>query len=237
MNRQYKNKFKNLLKQNNCEMMEIAYILERKINDRVYVAKAVAYDPANCDSIVEMNIDGEGTSSFQNLAYWDYNIDSYFLEDLESGYDIKYMTIYEHYNTWCAIDAWKDEIDHQVGLQNYLSYCQRNNVSAHSIALVGSDSVDIMPLYQEKNCQYKIIASVDCNDQSVVLGFNEMNIQPYVTWETTSNRKGGYYCGHYYSIFKEAYKDFEERSHKIVSKELTKVKLKCKPIEKKEMER
>lgn len=42
MNRQYKNKFKNLLKQNNCEMMEIAYILERKINDRVYAAKAVA---------------------------------------------------------------------------------------------------------------------------------------------------------------------------------------------------
>jgi len=31
---------------------------------------------------------------------------------------IDYMSLECHYNTWCSIDEWRDELEHTNGLQN-----------------------------------------------------------------------------------------------------------------------
>lgn len=130
------------------------------------------------------------------------------------------MPLSEHYGMWASIDMVKDEIEHVDGLQKYLSYCQKNEITSQTISLLGLKDIDIMPLYQEQNNKYKIIAEMNCNNDTIVLGYNKNAGQPYVTWQTTRNRKYGYNNGHYFKEFKDAHRDFKERSHKVMENEL-----------------
>lgn len=45
------------------------------------------------------------------------------------------------------------------------------------------------------------------NDDSIVIGYSPTSPAKFVTWETNGNRKYGFYTGHYFNDYEEAYKD------------------------------
>ena len=143
--------------------------------------------------------------AYQNVPDWDFNIDDYLLSDLEDGYQIEYIPLEEHYNIWCAVEEWKDDIQHQDGLYSYLDHCKKSGISPEVISLLGLENVDIMNLYQERNGNYKIIGETKVGDQSVVIAHNPKAPSPFVTWRTTPSRIRGFDIGHYHSRFKDAY--------------------------------
>lgn len=220
MHNELLNQFNNILRDNNDTNKQISYILERKKSDGTIAAKAVAYDTDDPEDLVQLTINENGMLSYSYLPEWDYNIEDYFFDELEQGYEITYMPLSEHYGMWASIDMVKDEIEHIDGLQKYLSYCQKKEITSQTISLLGLKDIDIILLYQEQNNKYKIIAEMNCNNDTIVLGYNKNAVQPYVTWRTTRNRKYGYNSGHYFKEFKAAHKDFKERSHKVMEREL-----------------
>lgn len=152
----------------------------------------------------------ENIHSF-NIADWNFNIDDYLLRYLENGYDIHEMSSDTHYGVWCQIDESRDEIEYKNGLQSYLHYCIQNNINEKFMKNFHKQ-VNIMDLYLEKNQNYKIIASTDVGKNSVVLGYNEKNPSPYVTWSTDPNREYGYSSGHYFVTLESAFKDYKKRT-------------------------
>ena len=143
---------------------QISYILAKKENNTIqYQAYAVSKDDP--EEMICVIFNNEDSYELHSVAAWDFNVDSYLLDDLENDFMIEYMPLEEHYNFWCAIDEWRDEIDHHDGLQNYLSYCHMNGISKHEIGLLQLGEVDIMDLYQEKNAGYTIIAEMKCGEK------------------------------------------------------------------------
>ncbi len=67
------------------------------------------------------------------------------------------MPLFEHYDVWCCIDQWREDVSHKDGLQKYLSYCQVNGISKHEIDLMQLESIDIMDLYVEKIVTIKLL--------------------------------------------------------------------------------
>lgn len=221
--------FNNILRDNNDTNKQISYILGRKKTDGTIAAKAIAYDTDDPEDLVQLTINENGMLSYSYLPQWDYNIEDYFFDELEQGYEIIYMPLSEHYGMWASIDMDKDEIEHVDGLQKYLSYCQQNEITSQTISLLGLKDIDIMSLYQEKNHGYEIVTEMNCNNESIVLGHNKKAVQPYVTWRTTRNRKYGYNSGHYFKEFKDAHEDFRERCFDMMNKQVAREKKKCEP--------
>lgn len=197
---------------------EIQYILTRKKDDEVEMKSYVSaiHDPEIMYCITG-NVEN---NHFFEVAPWDFNIEDYLFEDLENGFEISYMSIEEHYNFWCAIDEWKNEIQHTEGLQKYLSYCQKNNITADTLDALGLEHVDVMNLYRETNAGFNIIASMNCGNQTIVLGQKISDKNEFVTWETTPNRKRGFYCGHYTNSYKSAMKDYQNRCRDMLDSKL-----------------
>ena len=140
------------------------------------------------------------------ILEWDYNIEDYLLDDLENGFEIEYMTIDEHCGIWYTIDNWRDDIFHMEGLQKYLSYCQQHEITSQVISLYSSEHIDISDLYQEANGPYKIIAETSIGSRSIVLGHSSISPSPYVTWDTTPNRKTWILC---WSLFFKLHRCFQ----------------------------
>lgn len=187
----------------------VSYILSKTNNYKLEEIMAVARNDDNCEEVIGIKL-VDDKSIYYPIADWDFNVDSYLLEDLENGYEFVYAPLQEHYNIWCQIDEWRDEIDHSDGLQKYLSSCQKQNVTKEAIALLGFNKVDITDLYQEVNGNYKIIADMSCGNKAVVLAYNKNAPAQYVTWRTTKNRIRGYDIGCYFTTFKDAYENFEK---------------------------
>lgn len=204
----------------------ISYILARKENNMVrYQAYAVSKDDP--EEMICVKFSSENSYELHNVAAWDFNVDDYLLDDLENDFEIDYMSLEEHYNFWCAIDEWRNEINHQNGLQKYLSYCHTNGISENEIGLLKLTTVNIMDMYQEKNAGYTIIAEMQCGEMAIVLGERQNNPERYVTWRTFVDRRRGFDMGHYFSDFSDAYEDFEKRSHSMMENELNIMKRKC----------
>lgn len=220
-----------LLIKNHYAHYSIAYILKQKEESKTKYY-ALAYDKQEQENIISLTIEVDGSYYINSVPDWDFNVDGYLLEDLENGYEIDYMPLEEHYNYWYAINEWRDEIDHQDGLQKYLSYCHMNGISEHEIGLLQFEYVNIMDLYQEKNAGYTIIAEMKCGEKAIVLAERKSDIAQYVTWRTNVYRKRGFDLGHYFSDFKSAYQDFEKRSHDMMDDELSLTKNKCRPKKK-----
>lgn len=217
-----------ILSKNRLANYKIDYILVKNENN---TTKYQAYTTrkSDPDRMLRIEFNNEDSYKLRRVPDWDYNVDGYFLEDLENGFKIAYMPLETHYDFWCAIDEWRDEIDHQDGLQNYLSYCHMNDISKHEIGLLQLGEVDIMDLYQEKNAGYTIIAEMKCGEKAIVLGKRKNNPERFVTWQTYVDRRRGFDVGHYFSDFTHAYQDFEKRSHSMMDNELNTMKHKCHP--------
>ena len=158
-------------------------------------------------------------------------MDGYLLSELEQGYTIDYMSLECHYNTWCSIDEWRDELEHIDGLQKYLSYCQTNDINSTIMSIYSNNDINILDMYKENNCGFDIIASTSIGSRTIVLGYNKTKDE-YVTWRTSPNRKGGYDIGYYYSNYKNAFKNYEERCHDMLENHLSFEKNKTKTKEK-----
>lgn len=199
--------------------MEIDYVLSKYDTQTGLVLKSIMHDSDDPESIKELIIK-DGQQVFNNIAEWDFNIDEFIFDDLENDFNIVYIPLLSHYNLWCSLDEIKEEVVHTSGMQKYLSYCQRNNITPESIASLEMEKINVMPLYQEMNGKYKIIADTVINNEAIVLAHNPNNPSPYVTWKTNDNRSDGYRSGNYFVNLKEAYKDFETRGHEMLKRQL-----------------
>ena len=218
--------------------MVISQVLSLKNEDGTIGFQAIAVSQSDSDEIRCIRENIQGKTEYQKVPSWDYNIEDYLLDDLENGFEIEFMTVDEHCGIWYTIDNWREDISHVDGLQKYLSYCQQNEITSQVISLYSSDHIDISDLYQEANGPYKIIAETSIGSRAIVLGHNSISPSPYVTWDTTPNRKHGYYAGHYFSSYTDAFKDYKERCQVIMSKHLEFERNKTKPNKvKKEYER
>lgn len=200
--------------------MDIKQVLSIKNINGSIGYQAIAISQSDPDEIICVRKNIKGKLDYQNIPEWDYNIDDYFLDDLEKGYEIEFMTIDEHYGLWHCIDSWRDEISHKEGLQKYLFYCQQHEITPQVISLFSSEHIDIFNLYKETNENYRIIAETNVGHRTIVLGHNKNLLCSYVTWTTTPSRKYGYDIGHYFSNYTDAFKDYKKRCENLLDRHL-----------------
>ncbi len=232
----YINTVYRLLNDSNYKNTEINYILAGRdsVNgDKIIAAATDRNDP---DLGVEVIVIGD-VSQVSKIQEWQYNIDDDIFSLLEDGFKIVYMPLYQHYNIWCALDTWRDDIIHTKGMQNYLSYCFTNGITPKAIEALGLEKVDVMDLYEEMNGNYKIIAEMSIGSEAIVLAYNPKNPSPYVTWSTASDRHWGYTAGHYHGSFTLAYKDFESRCRGMFESSIQRKRLHAKIRKENEHER
>mgnify|MGYP001623880894 FL=1 len=210
--------------------MIISQVLSLKNEDGTIGFQAIAVSQNDPDEIRCVCENIHGKFEYQKIPEWDYNIEDYLLDDLENGFEIEYMTLDEHYGIWRNIDSCRNKICHDEGLQKYLSYCKKNEITSHVISLFSAEHIDISDLYHEVNGPYKIIAETSIGSRAIVLGHSSISPSPYVTWDTTPNRKHGYCSGHYFSSYTAAFKDYKERCQVILNKYLEFERNKTKPI-------
>ena len=225
------------LLENDQYTMHVDYILDKQIDDGTIQVKALAHHESDSAHICEMDLNNKGDAEYGLVPDWDYNVDSYFLADLEDGYEIKFMPLEVHAGHWYCINELRGEINAEHGLQLYLAYCQTHGITHELLSTVRKDVPDIQNLYQEVNQNYKIIAEATCGHNAIVLACNKKAPQQYVTWDTTWNRNHGYDQGHYFNDFAKAFKDFEVRSHDMLENKIIMEKERSKPHVKKSKER
>lgn len=219
-----------ILKNHHYRNYEIDYILQmNKSSDRHFIGYATSKE--NNDEMVYIKFKDKSMSEVYHVPDWDFNVDGYLLSEIEQGYTIDYMSLECHYNAWCNIDEWRDELEHTDGLQKYLSYCQRNDINSTIMNIYSNNPINIMDMYKENNCGFDIIASTSIGNHTIVLGYNNRKDE-YVTWRTSPNRKDGYDIGYYYTNYKNAFKNYEERCHHILENHLSFEKNKTKTKEK-----
>lgn len=206
----HKNQIYELMRNGGYGPIHIDYILantNEKLPDFIFASVSNPNDLERGYEILISSTRAEITP----IHDWQYNIDDALFEYLENGFEIEYMPLEQHYNFWCLLDTYCDEIIHPDGMQKYLSYCVKNGITPKAIRSLGYGEVNVMNLYEEKNGNYKIIAEMNIGDDAIVLAHNPNNPSPYVTWSTSSDRRWGYTAGNYWGSFTSAFRDFEER--------------------------
>ena len=192
------------------KQMHINYILSKREEDHSLTYLCIASSKLDPDDIRMVSMTPENQVEYQHVFEWDFNIDDYILTDLEKGFLIEYMPLEEHYNMWCAIEEWAEDIEQK------------------EISLLGHDPIDVMNHYREKNENYEILNETVFGKKSIVLGYNPKAPSPYVTWKTSLDRYRGFDLGHYFSDLNEAYDDYKERCHEMLDDHLKTEKNKLK---------
>ena len=82
----------------------ITYVLKDENGE----IRAVAYDANAPFSLFKVYGNMYGSLFIESIPEWDFNIDSYLLEDMEDGFDIAYMPLTEHYNVWGSVKSMED---------------------------------------------------------------------------------------------------------------------------------
>lgn len=212
-----------------------AFILKKK--DKYYYL-IYAVDKDSPDDMIcyprcmnhEVELDVKGNVSY--VFDWSFDINTLF-HYLADSYQIEFMDIKQHYGIWCQINEYHQsgEEIHSEGVSHYIRFCMNNGISSQSIEnLTGYKVDDIYPMYVERNIRFKIIAQTEIGNSAIVLA-ESIKRREYVTWRTTPTRIGGYDIGHYFIDYQSAYKDFKERSHRMLITYLGQTKMRCKPKE------
>ena len=212
------------------------FILKKKNKDD-YVIYTVDKDAS--DNMIyysgkmnhEINLD-----DYNNVSHaydWSFDVNRVF-GYLSDSYQIEFMDIQQHYGIWCQVNEYQQMGEHidRVGLNNYIRFCMNNGINSQSMEnLTGYKVDDIYPMYEEMNVNFKIIAQTEIGNRAIVLAEKINGQKEYVTWRTTPTRAGGYVLGHYFTDYKSAYKDFKERSQRMLDTYLNHTKIKTKPKE------
>ena len=88
---------------NDEERMYVDYILDKQQEDGTIQVKALAHNEVDSSHICEIHLDNQGHIEYGIVPDWDYNVDSYLLDDLENGFEIKYMPLEDHAVHWYCI--------------------------------------------------------------------------------------------------------------------------------------
>lgn len=130
---------------------DIAYILKAPKNSESLAFITDKYDESGREIYPFAD---ENRYTIFNVPDWDYNFDTYIFENLQKGYRIEYMDEKIHYGIWCEIDNLYeyDDIVYKKGVQNYLRYCIKNNITKEFIDEVSNrtDTPDIMRFYEKE---------------------------------------------------------------------------------------
>lgn len=216
-----------ILKENGVDSWcDIDEIIARKNADGTVGYRVIATDREDDSNMYAVRIDIPGYMQFQEIAEWDYSIDSWLFKELENGFDLIYMPLGNHYGTWCYIDEVRNGVEYSKGLNKYLHYCKTHNISKNTIALedyVSTNVPDVMDLYIETVNDYTIIDEISFSGKTVVLGYNKNASSKYATWLTSPNRENGYSLANYYPDAYSALSGFKSRSHKILDDYLYKM--------------
>ena len=110
-----------LKKEEDYENFRVGYIMYNKESNKMY-AYANEYDEA-----VYVNAN---TFNMNFIQDWAYSIDNDIFDDLERGYEIVYMTPEFHSWIWNYLDdIGIEDINHKKGMQQYLDYCEENDIT------------------------------------------------------------------------------------------------------------
>ena len=200
----------NSIIKNDYNNMNIGFALIKKEPGKLDLLKCMAVDSIDKEKgiMITMNLEEIDISPIHE---WDFSIDDNVFAELEDGYEIKYMPLETHFGMWYVLNNHRDEINHTEGMQKYLSYCVKNEITSKVISQIGHEFIDIMDLRKECNNGYEIIADMNIGSNAIVLGYKKSAPSPYVTWSTTKNRQYGYEIGHYFKSKNDAFHDFESR--------------------------
>lgn len=141
-----KEKMEEILKSSeDYQEYNIEYILIDKNNIENSYGIAM-YD----DSLARVDI---SKSEVDYVPDWAYSISIDVFEELENGMEIGYISMEAHYGIWQEIDRYyPEDIDNKKGMQQYLKYCKRNNITKESIdkGINYNDTPDVMKYYKDK---------------------------------------------------------------------------------------
>ena len=87
----------------------------------------------------------------ESYATRPFDFDSDFFQQLEEGYEIVALSDDTHTCIWYALEEHAPEsMEHQKGLQMYLGYCKKNNITSERIGMEHDLYTDFMALYDGK---------------------------------------------------------------------------------------
>ena len=200
-------------KQTKCNY-SVEYILKNKDD----IVRAVAVNK-HTKSTIQLDI-VDGRNHTQNLDYFNFKPDLFLFSDLEREYELLYAPLNVHYDIWRYSKENHETLIHKKGMNLYFDFCKRKDITENTMFLLSLNKIDISKFYHEKNGSYEIIQEMHINDDSIVIGYSPTSPAKFVTWETNGNRKYGFYTGHYYNDYEEAYKDMEKRSKYLLEQNL-----------------
>lgn len=120
------------------------YVLIDKNDDKNPIIVAYGYD-----EMYKLDITND---TFIPIADWDYDFDNDIFGELEDGKEIGYMDFETHYNIWCSIDDIYDDIEHIDGMNKYLEYCLKNNITKETIdEKIKLDVPDVMKYFNKND--------------------------------------------------------------------------------------
>ncbi len=128
----------------------IDYILiEKESND----AMAIASD--GLEKIIGFNfgIEEESLSmGYSDIPEWEFDLEGYLFQCLESGFEIGYMSDNTHSGVWNIIDMYyPTDILYKNGVTKYLQYCLDNGITKKYLeSKTGSSVPDVMKCLKNK---------------------------------------------------------------------------------------
>ena len=131
----------------NDENYEIHFVLKK--GDKGALTDVIAL--AACDDMaLSFHPYDESNPIYRNERVLNYDDDLFAL--LEDGYEVVGMSMDSHFCIWISIEEMQDEeIDHPAGMQMYLAYCKRNDISNEKLQeAVSYSGMDAMTLYDGK---------------------------------------------------------------------------------------
>ena len=131
------------------EEMEIQEVLSKQNKDGTTGYRALAFTEDDPDYIVCIRENIPKKPEYEIISGWVYNIDEYLFDNLEKGYEIKWMSLEHHYDLWCELNECYEDIHHAEGFRKYASYCKTSGITAEEIAALGLDRVDIFNVVHE----------------------------------------------------------------------------------------
>lgn len=200
------------------EQTKCNYSVEYILKNKDDIVRAVAVNK-HTKSTIQLDI-VDSRNHTQNLDHFNFNPDLFLFSDLERGYELVYAPLNVHYDIWRYVKENYETLIHKKGMNLYFDFCKRKDITENTMFLLSLNKIDISKFYHEKNGSYEIIKEIHINDDSIVIGYSPTSPSKFVTWETNGNRKYGFYTGHYFNEYEEAYKNMEKRAKDLLVQNL-----------------
>lgn len=124
---------------------QIGYIMIDKENkEKNY---GIAFDENDTCAVISME-----KEEVEDIPEWSFIICEDVFEALEDKMQIGYMNVISHVGIWQQIGDYLEDIQHKNGMQKYLQYCKKKNITKESILKEFKTSrlPDAMKYYKEE---------------------------------------------------------------------------------------